>query len=64
VSPEKSGIKNLRLCKDVPPGLVDPDGKLIVKEFDKKEPKETLTLPSGERVFSLQEVEQSLQDAS
>jgi hypothetical protein len=56
----KSGIASLRLSKDKPPGLVDKDGKLIVKDDEKKDLKETLTSSSGERVFSLHEVEQLL----
>ena len=55
----KAGIKALLVAENKPPPLLDANGKVIVKPVEEVKSKE-LTLPSGERVFSLHEVEQLL----
>jgi hypothetical protein len=59
----KAGIKDLLIAENKPPALLDASGKVIVKPVEDVKSKveaKGLTLPSGERVFSLHEVEQLL----
>jgi hypothetical protein len=56
----KAGIKTLLVADSKPPPLLDGNGKVVVKPVEEVKSTKELTLPSGERVFSLHEVEQLL----